>query len=83
MIPIPLRNYFEVRTTNNHRYNLRRRQEIIQPMIYRTTYALKSLQYKSPYIWNEIPQNLQECETLTKFKKQLKAHLLLIHIAEE
>ena len=37
MIPIPLKNYFEVRNRVAHRYNLRQRQEIMQPMIYKTS----------------------------------------------
>ena len=83
MIPIPLKNYFEVRTRVAHRYNLRQRQEIMQPMIYKTSYALKSIQYKAPFIWNDVPQNLQECETLTRFKKQFKLHLLQMQGVEE
>ena len=38
--------------------------------------AEKSLQYKVPFVWNDIPENLQECETLMKFKKSFKSHLL-------
>ena len=83
MIPIPLKNYFEVRTRVAHRYNLRQRQEIMQPMIYKTSYALKSIQYKAPFIWNDVPQNLQECETLTRFKKQFKLYLLQMQGVEE
>ena len=47
-----------------------------QSMIYRTMSAEKSLQYKVPFVWNDIPGNLQECETLIKFKKSFKSHLL-------
>ena len=75
MIPIPLRNYFEIRNDSSHWYNLRHRRETTQLMICRTTYAEKSLQYKTPSVWNDIPINLQDCETLTMFKKQFKLHL--------
>ena len=83
MIPIPLKNYFETRTNAAHGYNLRRRQETAQPMIYRTSYALKTIQYKVPFIWKDIPQNIQVCETLMSFKKQLKLYLLQMQGIED
>ena len=76
MIPIPLTNYFAVRDNSAHGYNLRHRGTTTQSMIYRTMSAEKSLQYKVPFVWNDIPENLQECETLIKFKKSFKSHLL-------
>ena len=76
MIPIPLTNYFAVRGDSAHGYNLRHRGTTTQSMIYRTMSAEKSLQYKVPFVWNDIPGNLQECETLIKFKKSFKSHLL-------
>ena len=76
MIPIPLTNYFAVRDNSAHGYNLRHRGTTTQSIIYRTMSAEKSLQYKVPFVWNDIPENLQECETLIKFKKSFKSHLL-------
>ena len=52
-------------------------------MIYRTSYALKTIQYKVPFIWNDIPQNIQVCETLMSFKKQLKLYLLQMQGIED
>ena len=58
MIPIPLTNYFAVRGDSAHGYNLRHRGTTTQSMIYRTMSAEKSLQYKVPFVWNDIPGNL-------------------------
>ena len=76
MIPIPLRNYFDIRDNSAHGYNLRHQRDTSQSMIYRTRYAEKSLQYKIPFVWNDVPENLQGCETFTVFKKHFKIHLL-------
>ena len=76
MIPIPLRNYFDIRNNSAHGYNLRHQRDTSQSMIYRTRYAEKSLQYKIPFVWNDVPENLQGCETFTVFKKHFKIHLL-------
>ena len=77
MIALPLSSYFEVRNQNaTHSYNLRHRNRTEQPIIHRTSYALKSLQYRTPFVWNNIPDHLKCCETLSSFKKQLKSHFL-------
>ena len=76
MITIPLNSYFELRSSKcTHSYNLRHRRAE-QTIIYRTKYALKSLQYRTPFVWNSIPDNLKCCETLASFKKQMKSHFL-------
>ena len=77
MITIPLSSYFELRSANaTHSYNLRHRNRAEQSIIHRTKYALKSLQYRTPFVWNSIPDNLKCCETLVSFKKQMKSHFL-------
>ena len=59
-----------------HSYNLRHCNRAEQSIIHRTKYALKSIQYRTPFVWNSIPDNLKCCETLVSFKTQMKSHFL-------
>ena len=71
MITIPFSSYFETRSANaTHSYNLRHCNRAEQSIIHRTKYALKSLQYRTPFVWNSIPDNLKCCEPLVSFKKK-------------
>ena len=59
MITIPLSSYFKLRNYNGtHSYNLRHRNRAEQSIIHRTKYALKSLQYRTPFVWNNVADNL-------------------------
>ena len=77
LIPINIGNYFEVRNSNpNNRYNLRHREGRTETINCRTGYGQKSIQFREPLAWNDIPENIASCDTISSFKKQLKLHLL-------
>ena len=39
------------------------------------SFGKKAFTFSGPEIWNSLPQNIKNSETITKFKSQLKTHL--------
>ena len=77
IIPIQIGNYFEVLDHNiENRYNFRSRTDFVERIDYRTCYGEKSLQFREQILWNDLPENVKNSETLKSFKKQMKLYLL-------
>ena len=41
----------------------------------KTVFGGRQFSVAAPRVWNSLPQELQNCETLGTFKKHLKTHL--------
>ena len=84
MIPINLGHYFEVRNANvHHRYSLRPRSTSVETIDTRLRIGEKSLQYRGPRVWDEIPENIQNSVSFKSFKKEMKKHLLQLQESDE
>ena len=84
MIPVTLGNYFEFRNANvSHQYSLRPRSNRVETIDTRTMIGEKSLQYRGPKDWDEIPESIRQCSLFKPFKKQMKAHLLQLRHTEQ
>ena len=68
-------NYFEIQTTVNHSYNLRNRNPPRQIL---SIYADKMIKYNGLDIWNTIPNEIQNCQSLRLFSNKLKKDILLV-----
>ena len=55
-------------------YETRNSKDLQVPRLI-TEHAKKGFYYSASKIWNDIPANIREIQTLGCFKKQLKAHL--------
>ena len=78
LLPIPdIANHFRLRNENiHHNYNLRNRN-IITPIIdFNSATGKKSIQFRGAQLWNSLPENIRNSESLKIFKRKLKEHLL-------
>ena len=64
-----LNNFSQFQT--NHAYNTRFRQQL-RPTFERLTQPQRSINYRGPMIYNEIPEYIKNAENLCLFKKRLK-----------
>ena len=78
MLPINnIAKHFERRVGASHQYNLREHRSYELPRIlHHTAEAQKSIQIKGHELWNEIPQEIRNGESLRIFKTHYKSHLL-------
>ena len=84
MIPVTLGHYFELRNANvTHSHNLRPRTNRVETIDTRLQIGEKSLQYRGPKVWNEIPENIRKCGSFKSFKKEMKKYLLELQINNE
>lgn len=52
--------------------------DLITPNIKRNTFASRAFAVKGPELWNKLPMSLRQCDSVQKFKKDLKTHLFRI-----
>ena len=84
MIPVTLGQYFEIRNANvTHRHNLRPRTNRVDTIDTRLQIGEKSLQYRGPKVWAEIPENIRDCSSFKSFKKEMKTYLLQLQNNDE
>ena len=77
LLPVRIANYFEIRQTPVHGYNLRQRNEIRGPdLIHRTLLGDNSIQKRGHEVWNKIPDEIKSIVSPIFFKKKLKCFLL-------
>ena len=78
LLPTKIGNYFESNTDRpaTHNYSLRKRNQIGSQITPRLVSGKNSIQYRGEIIWNEIPDCIKSCTSLTRFKKAMKSYLL-------
>ena len=76
LLPTTIANYFEPVSRNEHRYNLRRRQNEPPSIRSNTATGNKSIQIGGEILWKNLPSYLKECESLISFKNLYKSYLL-------
>ena len=72
MAPKYLRSKFERREIE---YNLRDSENKLDVPLPRTNYYKNSFDYSGAILWNSLPRNVREAESLGKFKRLLKEAL--------
>ena len=78
LIPLQFQNHFSNINENLvHPRNFRSSTKNVQILERKTCYGEKSLQYRAPKLWSDIPENIQNCESYSTFKKQMKKYLLI------
>ena len=53
-------------------YNLRRWSDFTLPIVRTVNYGLESIRYMGPKIWESIPANIKEVDTIECFKSGIK-----------
>ena len=76
LLPTTIANYFETKSHNEHRYNLRKRQNPTHFFRSNTTLGKKSIQNEGTIFWNDLPQYLKDINSQITFKKHLKSFLI-------
>ena len=77
ILPTKIGNYFEVMgSASNHNYLLRNRERPASRITPRLVSGQNSIQYRGEKIWDEIPLDIRNCDSLKKFKRVLKLKLL-------
>ncbi len=56
-------------TTTNTEYTLRNNKPVQQPKCKTVTHGINSFRYE---LWNSLPSDIQNCVTLTEFKRLIK-----------
>ena len=70
-------NHFEVISNGpTHNYSLRNRERHVPHIAPRLVSGQNSLQYRGDKIWDEIPQFIENCQSLKKFKRAMKLNIL-------
>ena len=62
----------DIVTFNNTSYDLRDNMKCIQPKVNSTTYGLNSFKYECTRIWNEIPIEIKQMESLPSFISHIR-----------
>ena len=68
-------NFFE---RNHILYNLRRGDLLLLPPAKSTRYGVNSLAFRASLLWNNLPHQVKESQTLEEFKNRIK-NLRSIH----
>ena len=58
-----------------HSYDLRNRNVNMCSIEYTSSFGEKSVQYRGAQLWNSLPQDLCNSESMSSFKKKLKLYL--------
>ena len=53
-------------------YNLRSWSDFTLPIVRTANYGIESIRYLSPKIWESIPGNMKEVDTIERFKSGIK-----------
>ena len=69
-------NHFPLRPIPNHDYDLRERQREMPKISYRTVHGDRSIHVTGCNIWNSLPTDIKQSESLSIFKRKYKLHLL-------
>ena len=56
---------------NNHAYNTRNSQCVLQPKVNTVTFGLNSFRYQGPKLWNDLPNSLKDAASLQEFKTNI------------
>ena len=76
-LPVSIAEYFSVRASPAHHYNLRARNTTRDTILNnRTDLGKKSIQKRGNDIWNELPDEVKTIESFIHFKKLTKCHFL-------
>ncbi len=59
-------------TIKPNRFGLRRSKNVVQPKFNTVRYGKHSFEYIGSHIWNLLPTNIQNADTLYSFKKMIK-----------
>ena len=70
MLPLSFENLFTVHRSN-HDYNTRNRDDFELPI-----HKMKTISTFGPKVWNELPRNVKQANSLSQFRSILKSHLL-------
>ena len=62
-------NFFE---RNHIPYNLRRRDLLLLPPPKSTRYGVNSIAFRGSLLWNNLPPQVKESQTLEEFKNRIK-----------
>ena len=78
ILPVTIANYFQPVNHNSstHSYSLRKREAVTSKISPRLASGKNSMQYQGEQLWSEIPQEIQACQSLIKFKRAMKSYLL-------
>ena len=78
LLPSPnIANFFNTRNADVvHGYNLRNRKDKIQTISFGTSHGKKSIQHRGAVLWNEMPSDVTDSNTLSIFKRKYKDYLL-------
>ena len=71
LAPTIINDLFPLKETNN--YNLRRKLFFKIPRNETVRNGFESISYLGPKIWEMLPSEMQECETLFEFKSKVKS----------
>ena len=74
-LPATFENYFQGQSVITHSYNLRNRNPQ-RPIL--SIYAEKMIKNNGRDIWNTIPAEIQNCQSLKSFSDKLKKDILLV-----
>ena len=53
-------------------YNLRSWSDFILPIVRTVNYGIESIRYLGPKIWENLPANIKEVDTIKRFKSGIK-----------
>ena len=78
LLPVTeIANHFDLRNENvHHHYNLRNRNIFTPNIVVSSTSGERSIQYRGAKLWNNLSDDIRQCESLSIFKKKLKVYLL-------
>ena len=71
LAPTIINDLFPLKETNN--YNLRHKLFFKIPRNEKVRNVFESISYLGPKIWEMLPSEMQECETLFEFKSKVKS----------
>ena len=70
---------FKARMANefnpSHTINTKNREQM-QPVYQRLTMSQRAISFSGPKEWNRLPEDIRKTQTVSRFKKLLKTHLL-------
>ena len=67
--------------SRQHAYSTRNRRDLL-PSFNRTNVSQRSLFYTGPNLWNSIPENIKDSNSLAIFKVKLKKYLISQYSAD-
>ena len=59
-------------STNTNSYNLRNNRTWVLPKVRTVCYGLESVRYRGPKIWEMLPKDIKEANSLAAFKTKIK-----------